>query len=201
MTVARNDSALRVESADSHVSNTDHGAAPGRRREFEDVALIHLDRLYRMARWLCRSHAQAEDLVQETYLRAFTHFEQFSRGTNCRAWLFAILRNTFMNRMKRERREVLGLNEGDLERAESGCSELTMTIPNPEEEFFRRSVDRDLAEALHDLPVRFRQAVLLADLDACSYKEIAQICQVPVGTVMSRLFRARQLLKKSLRAG
>lgn len=190
----------RIEPGHSHVSKTDHGKEPAWRREFENVALIHLDGLYRMAHSLCRSHAEAEDLVQETYLRAFTHFDQFSRGTNCRAWLLAILRNTFINRMRRKGREVLDLNEEELERTGAGCSELTMTIPNPEEEFFRRFVDRDLTQALHRLPFKFRQAVLLADVDQCSYKEIAQICQARVGTVMSRLFRARQLLRKSLGA-
>jgi len=170
-----------------------------RRREFEEVALVHLDRLFRMALRLCRNRAGAEDLVQEAYLRAFRHFDQFDPGTNCRAWLFAILHNTFVNRVKREAREVPELDEADLDRAElEPDPEVMATIANPEEEFFKNVMDAGLVAALERLPVRFREAVLLADVEECSYKEIAQICGVPVGTVMSRLFRGRQFLRRAL---
>ncbi|MFQ5898683.1 MAG: sigma-70 family RNA polymerase sigma factor [Candidatus Methylomirabilia bacterium] len=165
---------------------------------FEEVALVHLNRLYQMALRLCRNRVEAEDLVQETYLRAFRHFDQFQPGTNCRAWLFAILRNTFISRLKREGTERLEFHEGELERTESGSSELVATIANPEEAFFNSVVDKRLVDALERLPVRLREVVLLADVEEFSYKEIAQICGVPAGTVMSRLFRARQLLRKVL---
>jgi len=170
------------------------------RQEFEEVALIHLDRLYRMARRLCGSPDDAEDLVQETYLRAFRHFDQFDPGTNCRAWLFAILHNTFVNRVKRDGRERPELEEGELDRAEVGSSEVMVAIANPEEEFLRAVVEAGLVAGLERLPPRFREVVLLADVEECSYKEISQICGVPVGTVMSRLFRGRQLLRKALAA-
>lgn len=169
-----------------------------RRREFEEVALVHLDRLFHLALRLCRNRSEAEDLVQETFLRAFRHFDQFDPGTNCRAWLFAILHNTFVNRVKRGGREIPELDEAGLERIEPDSLEVMATIANPEEEFFRGVMDADLVAALEQLPLRFREAVLLADVEECSYKEIAQICGVPVGTVMSRLFRGRQLLRKSL---
>ena len=168
------------------------------RQEFEEVAVVHLDRLFQMALRLCRNRSEAEDLVQETYLRAFRHFDQFDPGTNCRAWLFAILHNTFVNRVKRGGRELLELDEGELDRVEVDSAEVRATIANPEEEFFKHVVDADLVEALERLPLRFREVVLLADVEECSYKEIAQICGVPVGTVMSRLFRGRQLLRKAL---
>jgi len=167
------------------------------RQEFEEVALVHLDQLFHMALRLCGNRAKAEDLVQETYFRAFKHFDKFDPGTNCRAWLFAILHNTFVNRVKRERREVLE-PDGDLESAEIDASEVMVTITNPEEEFFKHIVDADLVRAMERLPLRFREVVLLADVEECSYKEIAQICGVPVGTVMSRLFRGRQFLRKAL---
>lgn len=173
---------------------------PSRRQEFEDVALVHLDRVYQMALRLCRKPTEAEDLVQETYLSAFQHFDQFTPGTNCRAWLFAILHNKFINRVKRSGREVLELDEGQLERARGESSEFTVTITSPEAEFCRRVVEKDLVKALNRLPVPFRETVLLADLEECSYKEIAQICGVPVGTVMSRLFRGRQRLREALTA-
>lgn len=168
------------------------------RKEFEEVALVHLDQLYHMALRLCRSASQAEDLVQETYLRAFRHFDQFDPGTNCRAWLFAILHNTFVNRIKREGRELLELGEGELDRAGASVSEVPATIANPEEELLKHVLDGDLLRALEAMPVRFREAVLLADVDEFSYKEVAQILGVPVGTVMSRLFRGRQFLRKAL---
>ncbi|MBI4607844.1 MAG: sigma-70 family RNA polymerase sigma factor [Candidatus Rokubacteria bacterium] len=168
------------------------------RKEFEDVALVHLDQLYHMALRLCRSPSRAEDLVQETYLRAFRHFDQFDPGTNCRAWLFAILHNTFVNRVKRDSRELLELDEGSLDHAGASSPEVMATIANPEEEFLKHVLDGDLVSALEAMPVTFQEAVLLADVEEFSYKEIAQILGVPVGTVMSRLHRGRQLLRKTL---
>jgi len=143
-------------------------ATPDWRREFEEVALVHLDRLYHMALRLCGKPDEAEDLVQETYLRAFKHFDQFDPGTNCRAWLFAILHNAFLNRVKREGRERLELDEVELDRAEINSSEVMVTIANPEEDLFARVVAAELVEALEGLPPRFREGVLLADVEECS---------------------------------
>lgn len=168
------------------------------REEFEEVALAHLDRLYHMALRLCGTRPEAEDLVQETYLRAFRHFDQFDPGTNCRAWLFAILRNTFLNRVKRQGREILERDEGELEQGGAGFSETMAALPTPEEEFVKHVVDADLVRALEQLPLQFREVVLLADLEECSYKEIARICGIPPGTVMSRLHRGRRLLRKAV---
>ncbi len=174
---------------------------PSRRQEFEEVALDHLDRVYRMALRFCCNRTEAEDLVQETYLRAFRHFDQFQPGTNCRAWLFAILRNTFLNRVKREGRQVLGRDDAELDQLVGEPLEGMATFPNPEDECFKHVVAKDLIEALDRLPVPFREAVLLADVEGCSYKEIALVCGVPIGTVMSRLFRGRQRLQKTLTTG
>ncbi len=172
---------------------------PSRLQAFEAAALVHLDSVYRLALRLCRKRTEAEDLVQDTYLRAFSHFDQFQPGTNCRAWLFTILRNAFINRVTRGGREVLELDEDRLERVEVESPGFPLsTIANPEDEFFRHVVDKDVAEALDQLPVLFREVVLLADLEQCSYKEIGQICGVPVGTVMSRLSRGRQRLRAAL---
>jgi len=168
------------------------------RQEFEQVALVHMDNLFHMALRLCRNRADAEDLVEETYLRAFRRFDQFTPGSNSRAWLFTILHNTFVNWMKRKWRQVLEPEEAKFDRLGGEPSEVMATIANPEEEYFKRLVDADLVRALEQLPVRFREVVLLADFEQCSYKEIAQICRVPLGTVMSRLFRGRQILRKAL---
>jgi RNA polymerase sigma-70 factor, ECF subfamily len=167
-----------------------------RREEFEDQALVHLERVFHLALRLTRNRTEAEDLAQETYLRAFKHFDQFDPGTNCRAWLFAILRNAFLNRLKRQGREVPGLEEGELDRLESEMTE--GAFGSPEEELLKRVVGAELVAALDRLPLIFREAVLLADVEECSYREISRICGVPMGTVMSRLSRGRRLLRRAL---
>ena len=171
-------------------------ACRGWPREFEQEALIHRERLYRRALGLCRNPVDAEDLVQETYLRAFRFFGQFTPGTNCRAWLLTILRHTFLGRVTRGAREVVGPGEDTVERALDRCAGLTAT---PEDEFFHHVIgDRRLATAIDGLSPSFREVVILADLEERSYREIAQMRELPIGTVMSRLSRARRLLRKAL---
>lgn len=170
-----------------------------RMSEFEQVALVHLDALYQSALWLTRSRAEAEDVVQETCLRAFRSFHRFNPGTNCRAWLLTILRNVFLNGLRRGSREML---EGDSTVWETGAESATQEAPsagNPEEEFFQTVVHGDVDRALRALPLVFREAVILADLEGLTYKEVAEVLGCPVGTVMSRLSRGRHLLRRSLR--
>ena len=169
-----------------------------RRQEFEDEALVHLDRVFHLALRLTRKRTEAEDLTQETYLRALRHFDQFDPGTNCRAWLFAILRNAFINQLKRQGREVPGLDEGELERFETEMADGLGPLESPEEELLKRVVGAELVAALDRLPLIFREAVVLADVEECSYKEISRICGIPMGTVMSRLSRGRRLLRRAL---
>ncbi len=170
-------------------------------REFEQEALRHREHLHRRALRLCRNPVDAEDLVQETYLRAFRFFDQFTLGTNCRAWLLTILRHAFIGRVTRDAREVLGRDESAVERALAGWAGPAAT---PEEEFFQHLVsDRHLALALatamDELPRGSREVLLLADIEGRTYREIAQMCELPIGTVMSRLFRTRRRLRKALR--
>lgn len=167
-------------------------------REFEAVALVHRARLYRAALGLCRNLTEADDLVQETYLRAFRRFDSFVLGTNCLAWLRTILRNVFINHVTRGRREVPAGDACAVERG--GASDAFAAPPaTPEEEFFLRALDdQELARALDALPLSFRAVVLLADVEGRSYREIADLCELPVGTVMSRLFRARRRLRRAL---
>ncbi len=174
------------------------GPAPGRQREFEVVALVHRETLYRTAVRLCRNPTEAEDLVQETYLRAFRRFNRFAPGTNCQAWLRTILRNVFLNRVVRAGREV---PEGDgctLER-QRGRGVLAAKVITPQEELLRGLVDDRLVRALDGLPPSLREVVLLASFGEHSYREIAEMCELPIGTVMSRLFRARRRLRRVLR--
>jgi RNA polymerase sigma-70 factor (ECF subfamily) len=176
-------------------------AEQGKRREFEDEALVHMDALYRVALRLAKNRHEAEDLVQETYLKAYRHFHQFERGTNCRAWLFKILRNNFLNSVKRLGRELLEHSDrgrNDPRPAAGEDVESSSFMDHPEQEFFERLIDREVEQALENLPSVFREVVVLVDLEECSYKEAAQICDLPIGTVMSRLSRGRLLLRQAL---
>lgn len=164
--------------------------------EFEKTALVHLDALYQTALRLTGSRAEAEDVVQEAVLRALRNFHRFNPGTNCRAWLLTILRNVFLNRLRKQGREVL---EADTTVWESGPPSATSVgFDSPEEVFFQTVLHGDVDRALKALPLAFRETVILADLQGLSYKEVADVTGCPVGTVMSRLSRGRHLLRQAL---
>jgi RNA polymerase sigma-70 factor (ECF subfamily) len=166
--------------------------------EFEQVALVHLDALYQTALRLTHNRAEAEDLVQEAYLRAFRGFHRFNPGTNCRAWLFTIMRNVFLNQVRHGGREVLDADMTILDTATESATAARPTRENPEEEFLQTVVHGDVDRALRSLPLVFREAVVLADLEGLSYKEVAEVIGCPIGTVMSRLSRGRHLLRQAL---
>ena len=162
---------------------------PGRSERFELEAIPHLPVLYRMARQLVGPGA-ADDLVQETFLRAWKYFETFDTATNCRAWLFRILRNAWISRWRKSRLE-LPLSETEAETIEP--------YYDWEEGFLRDEFSADVKRALSDLPADYRMAVLLADVEEFTYEEIARIMECPIGTVMSRLNRARRILVRLIR--
>jgi len=169
--------------------------------EFEAEALRHLDALYRTALRMTRSEADAEDLVQETYIRAFRFREQFTLGTNMKAWLFRILTNTFINTYRRktaqpEVTDLDGIDEFSLYRRMAD-DRAASTSPDPEAELLNSVVDTEVTDALEALPEKFRTTVLL-DVEGFSYKEIAEMLAIPIGTVMSRLHRGRKFLQKRL---
>jgi RNA polymerase sigma-70 factor (ECF subfamily) len=166
-------------------------------REFEDVVLVHLDALYRTALRLTHNRAEAEDVVQETCLRAFRGFHRFDPGTNARAWAFTILRHVFLNRLRRVGREAA---ESDEPRLELGLESATLgpELDNPEEHFLQTVLHGDVDRALRALPTAFREVVILTDLEGLSYRETSDVLDCPIGTVMSRLYRARQLLRQTL---
>ena len=174
-------------------------ARPGdRSREFEETALVHLDILYRSALRFTHNRSEAEDLIQETCLRAFRSFHRFNPGTNCRAWLLTILRNEFLKRLKRGGHEVLDTDPGDHETRATSITDESRTRGHPEEELLQAVLHGDVDRALKALPLVNREVVVLADLEGCSYKEIAQIVDCPIGTVMSRLSRGRAQLRQLL---
>ncbi|MFL5308191.1 MAG: sigma-70 family RNA polymerase sigma factor [Polyangia bacterium] len=164
--------------------------------DFEQEALPHLPALHSAALRMTRNEKDAEDLVQDTLLRAYRFFDTFQAGTNCKAWLFRILTNVFCNRYREREREHVVMTE-----AESSSANLEQFVGGPtdardvETALLGRMVSSDVEKALAAVPSDFRMAVILADLEDFSYKEIAEIMDCPAGTVMSRLFRGRKILQ------
>ncbi|MBN2113540.1 MAG: sigma-70 family RNA polymerase sigma factor [Acidimicrobiia bacterium] len=167
---------------------------------FEDDVVPLLPQLYSAALRLTRNPTDAEDVLQEALLRAFRGYGGFKAGTNLRAWLYRILTNTFINRYRQQTRQPAEVELGELEdlylyrRLGQGSG----AARSAEEEALERFVDADLRAAVESLPEIFRIPVLLADVEGFSYKEIARITDVPIGTVMSRLHRGRKALEKAL---
>jgi RNA polymerase sigma-70 factor (ECF subfamily) len=173
------------------------GTAPQARNDddaFAAEALSHIDSLYGTAMRLTRRAADAEDLVQDTYLKAFRSAAQFERGTNLKAWLFTILHNTFRNMRRHDGRNPIDVDSEAVEQA-AGDSAHEFS---PEQLLTRASLDQDLQAALDALPDTFRQAVWLRDVEELTYAEIAQVLDVPIGTVMSRISRGRRALFERL---
>ena len=167
---------------------------------FEREALSYLDALYRTGLRMTRSEADAEDLVQDTYIRAFRFRDQFKPGTNLKAWLFRILTNTFINSYRRktahpQTADLGAIEERTLERRMRDAG--GAASPEPEREVIDGMVDGEIQQALMDLPERFRSVVLL-DVEGFHYKEIAEMLGIPIGTVMSRLHRGRKFLQQRL---
>jgi RNA polymerase sigma-70 factor (ECF subfamily) len=166
---------------------------------FEAIALEHFDALYNTAMRLTRNASEAQDLVQETYLKAYRFFHRFEPGTNVKAWLFTILRNTYINAYRKTVRQQ---PQTDFEQVSPFYADPATPAEWAErgsvEEMLRYVVHDDVKRALDDLPEEYRMVVLLADLEDFSYRDIATIVGCPVGTVMSRLFRGRRLLRKRL---
>lgn len=162
---------------------------------FEREALVHLDVLYRVALRLTGSPADADDLVQEAVLRAFRAWEQYRPGTNARAWLLTILRNQFINEYRRRRRHQQAADEIAVD---PNAVFMSAREIDPSGAFFDRIVDAKVLEAIDELPEEFREAVVLVDVEGLSYDEATHVLDVPVGTLKSRLFRARRRLQRQL---
>ncbi len=168
--------------------------------DFNRTAIVHLNVLYRAALRLTRNEGDAEDLVQETFLRAFRAWDGFRPGSNCRAWLLRIQRNAFINqyRRKRKEREVL---QGERDGVHGGrffCADTQKRRSDPTRQVLESGLSDDVEAALDALPEAFQTVVRLVDLESRSYKEVATAMGTPIGTVMSRLFRARRELRQHL---
>lgn len=179
-------------------------AVKERRRRFEEAMLPHLDALYRSAYAMTRSASDADDLVQDTFLRAFQFFDQFQGGTNARAWLFRILTNLFINSYRKRTREPDRVSYDEMEdfylynRLGSGDVRQNSGTESPEQAIIQKIQIEAIRDAIGNLPDEYRDTVMLADLNDFSYQEISEILNVPIGTVRSRLSRGRRLVQKAL---
>lgn len=176
-----------------------------KKKEFEEIAIEHIDSLYNMALRLVFNKEEAEDLVQETYLKGYRFFNTFQKGTNIKAWLFKILRNTFINKYRKKvsmpnevlYEDVESVNTGLTYQSEIESGELADTLESKYIDL-GNLMDDDVKHAIESLPVEYREVILLSDIEELPYKDIAEITHVPIGTIKSRLNRGRKLLQQSL---
>jgi RNA polymerase sigma-70 factor (ECF subfamily) len=172
------------------------------RATFADEAMQYAPQLYSAALRMTRNQADAEDLLQETYLRAYRGYEGFTEGTNLRAWLFRILTNTYINIYRARQRRPAEADLADVEDLylyrRLGSLDAVLANRSAEDQLFDLFTDDEVKQALEDLPENFRLPVLLADVEGFSYKEIAEILDIPIGTVMSRLHRGRKAMQRAL---
>ena len=156
-----------------------------------------MDAMFNLAMKMTRNRAEAEDLVQETYLRAYRFFDQYEEGTNCKAWLFRILRNNFINRYRQQRRKP---ETEDLSKLEYSYDRMDPSLrnhlwENPDRAFENRALREEIDKALDQIPQEYRMVVVLSAMEGLTYREIASVMGCPLGTVMSRLHRARKLMQ------
>jgi len=170
-----------------------------RRRQFEDEALPHMDALLRTALRMTKNSSDAEDLVQEAMTKAYRSWDKFKSGTNCRAWLFKIMTNMFINEYRSKSRAPVSLSVDDIDDGFLyGQLSLAGSQRTPEEDLFNRILDDDVKNAIAELPEDYRLVVVLSFVEGFSYQEIADIVDLQLGTVKSRLHRGRKLLQKKL---
>lgn len=166
-----------------------------KRESFEREALVHLDAVYRAALRFAGNAPDADDLVQETMLRAYQAWDQYQQGTNAKAWLLTILRHAFISEY---RRRASRRDTADVDTVAPATLVNALPVPDPEAAFFESLVDDDVTRAIAELPVTFREVLVLTDVEDLRYEESASVLGVPVGTIKSRLFRARKLLQARL---
>ena len=165
--------------------------------DFGSGQLPYRDQLFKTALRLTRSVEESEDLLQETYLKAYRHYHQFTEGTNLKAWLFRILKNTFINSYRKNRNRPQLLDFDELRDSGDGFDEGLPAAQDPETDLLSNELDGEIKEALMALPHHYRMAVLMVDLQGLSYQEVADALAVPIGTIMSRLYRGRKKIERS----
>lgn len=166
--------------------------------DFESGRLPYRDQLFKTALRLTRSVEESEDLLQETFFKAFRYYHQFTEGTNLKAWLFRIMKNTFINGYRRNRNRPQMLDFDELRDSGDGFGESPPATLDPEVEYLGGELDHEIRDALIALPHHYRMAVLMVDLQGLSYQEVADTLEVPIGTIMSRLYRGRKKIERAL---
>lgn len=167
---------------------------------FEQTALIHLDFLHNLALKITRNEDDAQDLVQETFMRAYRFFDKYEPGTNCKAWLYRILKNTFINHYRKQHRRPSEVDfEAIEETQETQVKQTGLKHGDPEETLINSLLKEDVRQAFDQLPQDYREALFLSLVEGFSYREIAQMMDCPIGTVMSRIHRGRKLMQKQLK--
>ncbi|MGA4507286.1 sigma-70 family RNA polymerase sigma factor [Propionibacteriaceae bacterium G1746] len=191
---------MNVDTADQ-VAEADHSETDAERAErFERDAMAYIDQLYGAAMRMTRNPADAEDLLQETYAKAYSSFAQFTPGTNLKAWLYRILTNTYINSYRKAQRQPKIGGDGEVEdwQIARAADHSATGLRSAETEALEAMPDQVVVDALNKLSPDFREAVYLADVDGFAYKEIAEIMGTPIGTVMSRINRGRKQLREQL---
>jgi len=166
--------------------------------EFEKEAIPHMDALYNFALRMTGDEDDADDLVQETYLKAFRFFDKFEKGTNCKAWLFRIMKNSFINDYRKNTKEPNKVDYEDIQNFYETIKSDEVESKHYELDAFSNLLDDDISNAITELPEDFRTVIILSDIEGFSYEEIADFVDIPVGTVRSRLHRARKMLYTQL---
>ncbi len=165
-----------------------------KKKEFEEIAFQYMDSLYSLALKMARNNSDAQDLVQDAYLKAYRFFDKFEKGTNFKAWLFRILKNAYINKCRRTARQPQRVTLSELDEYDYPQDDVS-----PEDQIFDGLIGDEVTAAIDQLPEEFRLTIILSDLRGFSYKEVADMLNRPLGTVMSRLYRGRRLLRESLR--
>ncbi len=169
-----------------------------KQRQFEREAVPHMDVLYNFALRMTNNPADAEDLLQETFLKAYRFWESYEQGTNIRAWLFRILKNSYINRYRKESKEPEQVEYDEVQNYVATVRSATGGPEDVQESIFGNLLDDDVAGAIADLPEEFRTVLILCDIEGLTYEETAEFVDIPLGTVRSRLHRARKILRTRL---
>lgn len=169
-----------------------------RRRKFEEEAVPHMSALYNYAVRMTRDRDDAADLIQETFLKAFRFFDSFEQGTNCKAWLFRILKNTYINTYRKTSKGPDTVEYDAVEEFYDTIKDSTVETSTLEQQMFDQALDDEVSEAIQRLPDEFRTVIILCDIEGFTYEEIAEFIDCPIGTVRSRLHRARKVLAATL---
>jgi RNA polymerase sigma-70 factor, ECF subfamily len=179
-------------------SNTLMNSTQSKQSLFEQEALPHMNALYSFAIRLCRDRDDASDLLQETFLKGYRFFDKFESGTNCKAWLFRILKNTYINQYRKDKKEPDTIEYDTIEEFYDLIRSESTESTDLQKRIFDNLLDDEISIALDSLPESFRTAIILCDLEGMTYEEISEILECPIGTVRSRLHRARNILASKL---